>query len=469
MRLYFQALIMIIKKFLLRQNTGKVICEFAENMGVVYIKVAQILAMQNYGKIFTEDDRLKLTTICDHCNPITFKKIQRQLEKNYGEKLSEIFQQIDQSPLGSASISQVHRAILRDGREVVIKVKRHDVTRRINHDARQIRRLIHLFGRFAGFRNYLGSDHALELWIDWIRQETDFRREAHNLKRYQEFARNVNNKVPGAIHLRTPQVYQEYCTDDVIVMEFIASPTINQIELTPTNKQRVRQSLNDYLRLSFYALLHNQPVVFHGDPHGGNIYLDASGDLGFLDMGLIFEFSGNESNYVRKLFLYSYLGKTEELVDLILSDSKFVNFDRTSLTTDINQQVQKFHRIPVTQYFVDMVNVFTKYNISPPEATFKMAKAFMALSGISNFTDNLTNTQSLLAAQVTEYYVTRTAKDFQNLVHGGLQVLPHFLQTSYRHGIIAGIGNQIQDFVSLRQQAVEVFDNCREIVEYLCP
>lgn len=469
MRLYFRAFIMLVKKFLLRQNTGKVICDFAESMGVVYIKVAQILAMQNYGAIFTETDRLKLSTICDHCNPVAFRRIERQLEKIYEHKLSEIFREIDPTPLGSASISQVHRAVLLDGREVAIKVKRRDVTRRIGHDARQIRRLIHLFGRFAGFRNYLGSDHALELWIDWIRQETDFQREARNLERYQEFAANVNDQVPGTVHLRTPKVYPEYCTDDVLVMEFVHSPTINQLELTPEAKQRVRKSLNDYLRLSFYALLHHQPVVFHGDPHGGNIYLDDSGDLGFLDMGLIFEFSGAESDYVRKLFLYSYLGKTPELVDLILSDSKFVSFDRTNLTADIDIQVKKFHQIPVTQYFVDMVNVFTKYNISPPEATFKMAKAFMALSGISNFTDNLTDTQSLLAAQVTEYYVTRTAEDFQNLLRGGLQILPRFVQTSCRYGLVAGIGSQIQDFVSLHQQAVEAFDNCREIFECLCP
>ena len=80
------------------------ICEFSEKMGVVYIKVAQILAMQNVGEIFTEADRQKLVQICDHCNPIPFTKIQKILRQEYGENWSDKFASIDEKPLGSASI-----------------------------------------------------------------------------------------------------------------------------------------------------------------------------------------------------------------------------------------------------------------------------------------------------------------------------------------------------------------------------
>lgn len=468
MRLYFYSLIMLIKKFILRQNTGKVICDFAASMGVVYIKVAQILAMQNYGQIFTEADRERLAQICDHCNPIAFRRIKRQIERSYGCALADKFQSVDEQPLGSASISQVHRGVLKDGREVAIKVKRRDVTRRIAHDTKQIRRLIHRFGRFAGFRNFVGSDHALELWVEWIYQETDFQHETDNLQRYQVFAESVNHRVAGTVDIKTPQVYPELCTDDILVMEFIHHPTINQLPLTPANKARIRKALNDYLSLSFYALLHNLPVVFHGDPHGGNIYLDTDGNIGFLDMGLIFEFAGREAEYVRQLFLYSYLGKVEDLVELILSNSHAATFDRESLTADIRTQVAKLKKVPVTEYFVSMVNVFTKYNISPPEATFKMAKAFMALSGINNFADNLTDTESLLATQVAEFYLERTTDDFRQVMRTGLNLLPHFLQTSLHEGISRGIVSELPNLLALRHQINITIDNCHEIWEYLC-
>ena len=166
MQLYWQGFLMLMKKFLLRQNTGKVICDFAEKMGVVYIKVAQILAMQNVGELFTEEDRQKLSQICDHCNPISFDKIEQIIKSEYGEDYREKFLRIDKTPLGSASISQVHHAVLKDGTEVVLKIKRQDVTRRIEKDAQQIRRFIHRFGWLVNFKNLFGSDQALESYSE---------------------------------------------------------------------------------------------------------------------------------------------------------------------------------------------------------------------------------------------------------------------------------------------------------------
>ena len=82
MWLFFINKIVNIKmsKFILRKNTGECILSFVEKMGVVYIKFAQMLAMQNVGNLFTEEDRKSLSKICDHCNPISFKKIKKQIE-----------------------------------------------------------------------------------------------------------------------------------------------------------------------------------------------------------------------------------------------------------------------------------------------------------------------------------------------------------------------------------------------------
>lgn len=416
MRLYFYGFVMILQKFLLRQNTGDVVYKFATRMGVVYIKLAQILAMQNIGEVFTEDDRRKLAKICDHCNPVSFDKIQRTIEQTYGCEWWQVFKTIDPEPLGSASMSQVHRATLKDGREVVIKVKRKDVVRRINRDIEQARRLIHRFGHLASFKNFLGSDQALELYMQWIVEETDFDHERRNLIRYREFAESVNGKIRNAVEIRAPEIYEEYCTDNIIVMEYIKTPTANRLEPNEINNNRLGRAINDYIRLSFYALLHNQPVVFHGDPHSGNIYLDEYGNVGFLDFGLIFEFTQSEAEFIRKLFLDSYSGKVDELVELIVSHSKHTDFDRLKLTEDIRKKVARFHDIPVTQYFIEMINVFTQYNISPPEILYKMAKAFLALFGINNFIANSLDTESLLARQVTEYYLEMLLGDFNRQV-----------------------------------------------------
>ncbi len=418
MRLYFYSFVALIRKFILRQNTGQVICDFAQKMGTVYIKVAQILAMQNLGNVFTETDRERLIDICDHCNPIPFSKVQEILELEYECPLAEMFRYIDPHPLGSASISQVHRAVLQDGRVVAVKVKRRDVVRRVNRDIRQIKKIIRRFGHFAKLRNFIGSERALEYYTDWIYQETDFASEQENIVRYHEFAESVNGKVEGTKRIVVPKVYRNLSTDNVIVMEYIDCPTVNQLSLTPENKTRISEAVNSYLRLSFYALLNGLPVVFHGDPHGGNIYLDATGNVGFLDMGLIFEFDGEDSKFIQDLFIYSYMNKPDELLDILLERCEYQTVDREVLLTEIKRELKKLHHIPVSQFFVEMIGIFTQHNVAPPVILFQMAKAFVALFGINNVIANHVDADQLLASQITEFYVRRAADGIQKALWG---------------------------------------------------
>ncbi len=466
MRLYFYGFLLLFQKFILRQNTGKVLYYFATHMGVVYIKMAQIIAMQNYGNIFTEQDRLQLAQICDHCNPIAFRKIAKQIEQEYGCEISAKFQYIDPTPLGAASISQVHRAVLLDGREVAVKVKRQDVARRVAHDTKQIRRLIHRFGRLAKFRNYLGSDKALDLWAKWIQQETNFRNEQQNLHIYQDFADSVNGKIENAIQIKVPGLVPELCTDNIIVMEFVTAPTINQVELTSENKQHICRAVDDYIKLSFYALLHGLPVTFHGDPHGGNVYLDHDGNIGFLDLGLIFSFSGEEADYTRQLFLNAYNVRTDALVELLLQNGKYANLDLAEYRADVEAQAKRFRSIPTSQFFVEMMNLYTHYNIEPPEITYKLGKAFLALYGMNNFIQNDTNTKDLLAPQIVEFYLRRAVDDTTSIFTSGLEILPDFLTTAADKGIISGFSEQILKLDSLKQQLRTTLEHCDEVLAF---
>ena len=115
MKLYIQVIKLLFNKFILRKNNGMVIKNFSEKMGVVYIKLAQMLATQNFGNLFTEKDRQMLSSICDNCNPISYDEIEKILKQEYGGNLDNVFSFIEKEPVGSASVSQVHRAILKTG------------------------------------------------------------------------------------------------------------------------------------------------------------------------------------------------------------------------------------------------------------------------------------------------------------------------------------------------------------------
>ena len=124
MKLYIQLIKLLFNKFILKKDNGTIIKNFSEKMGIVYIKLAQILATQNYGNLFTEKDRQMLSGICENCNPINYDEIEEILKQEYGTILNNIFSFISKEPVGSASVSQVHKAILKTGEEVAIKEMR---------------------------------------------------------------------------------------------------------------------------------------------------------------------------------------------------------------------------------------------------------------------------------------------------------------------------------------------------------
>lgn len=435
-------------------------------MGVVYIKVAQILAMQNIGNLFTESDRQKLAQVCDHCNPIKFSTIQQILKQEYGQSYLDNFQTIAEAPLGSASISQVHRAVLKDGTEVVLKIKRCDVARRVEKDIRQLRRLIHRFGKLAKFRNFFGSDRALEYYMEWIIQETNFTNERDNLLQYQAFANSVNGKIKDVkTNIVVPKLFPKFCTDNIIVMEYIKYPTISQLSLTAENQKRIAQAENDYIKLSFYALFHDMSVMFHGDPHGGNLYLDDENNLGFLDLGLVFAFTPEEARMTRQLFLNSYTGKAEGITDILCKNSEFEQIDRTQLTEDMRCKIKTLHQMPVPQFFVEMMMIFTQHDIAPPAFLFKMAKAFLALYGLGTITNNYIDTEALLSQQVAEFYMSRTVKDICGLFKTGLIMAPKILTSTIRSGPSAGFSEQLSNLINFNHECQYALQNCSELLE----
>lgn len=217
MRLIKNGLLLLFNIIIRRKSRGESLRIFCSSMGLAYIKFAQILAMQNINGIFSEQDRQDTLSVCDSVNPIGRDEISELLLQAYNGDLSFI-KSFDWSPIGSASISQVHKAVLYNGDTVVIKIKRKDVYRTVVKDIKQIRILVKLFGCVFGFNNKSGSETGLYYFQKWLMEEMDFCHELRNIIRYSEFADSVNGKVPGCCEIKVPKVYPEYSNDCAIVM-----------------------------------------------------------------------------------------------------------------------------------------------------------------------------------------------------------------------------------------------------------
>lgn len=262
MKLIKEAIKFLINIIFKHKSFGNSIKVFCENMGVAYIKLAQILATQNYRGILNEKDRKDLMSICDEVAPIPYKEIEEILKTEYGDKLYDIFTYIDPESVGSASVSQVHRAVLKNGKEVAIKIKRKDVVLTINKDIKTIRFFYNHFGWMLQLTNKIGGNHALDLYLKWILEETDFVNEKNNIKKYQDFANTMNSKFNDSYKIVIPSCYEELCTENVIVMDFVSNPTIKKMKLNEENKKRLSQAIKSYLMMSFYAVLHDEKLYF---------------------------------------------------------------------------------------------------------------------------------------------------------------------------------------------------------------
>ena len=322
MRLICYIVYFFVLKIVRKESLGMYIKNICEKMGVVYIKLAQILSTRS--DIFKDEkSRNDLCLINDSCNVLKFEEIERILKVEYGNKLYNIFKSIEKEPIGSASVSQVHKAILKNGEEVAIKVKRQDILKNASTDIRNIKILLRLLGIFSRTIRFLLKSTALDIYLKWIIKETDFVQEKENIKSMYNYHIALNN-IPSLKHnkrMLLVKLYENICTDNVIVMQYIPYPTVNKIELNDKNTKMLKDAVNSYLQFYFCALFNFEDVTFHGDPHSGNIFIDEEGNIGFLDFGLVFRFEKWQLEVIKKLCIYMYTKNFDKLYEMILKVS----------------------------------------------------------------------------------------------------------------------------------------------------
>ncbi|MCH5167261.1 MAG: AarF/ABC1/UbiB kinase family protein [Erysipelotrichales bacterium] len=465
MKLYYEVIKLLFRKYILRYDTGKAIRIFCEHMGIAYVKAAQMLTSQNIGDLFTEKDRLILSSICDNYKRLPFSEIKTILEEEYKTELDNVFMYIDSEPVGSASISQVHKAVLKSGEVVAVKVKRKDITNKIEKDLKDIRNCVHRFGKFFKYNNFVGGDHALELYLKWLDDETDFNHEKENIKLYQNFAEKVNGKIPDTKNILVPKLYEDLCTENVIVMEFVNSPTLTEIQKDEENNEIIATAINSYLKSSFYAFFHNEQIVFHGDPHNGNVYIDDDGNIGFLDMGLLFVLTEEEADLLRKLFFTAYACNYEKLYDLLMPFSKMPEKEKGAFKEELKIFCSQTHEIKLSEFYTKMITVCLGHEIVPPDFLFSMAKTMVILNGTNNVFDNNLTVEALLMEQIIDYFFRRSMSDAKDIALDILKLSTKVVQDIISKDAYQSLVSEYTEIVSLYDNLLKCFANSKEMLD----
>lgn len=389
-----------------RQSFGWFLKEACQNSGIAYTKLAQILATRT--DLLSEKSIQDLRSISDNVNPIPVDSIISTLEDEYQKPLNETFPDFDKSPLGSASISQVHKATLKDGSIVAVKVKRKDLLNNIEHDLAFMKNVLRFLSIFSKKVRFVRKSGVVDDYFSWIISETDFTCERKNLRRMYDYTMKLN--ADSGNNIVPIQVYDDLCTENVIVMDFIPYKTLSQGD--NINSETVRNGLNSFLSSYFYAVFNYDKVPYHGDPHAGNIFFDEHGNMGLLDYGLVFELSKRECEIIRKLAILAYTrdvdGLQKELLALV-GKYRFKPREyrkERKLNYDLQVFADSLDNITITDWFMQMAFIMLRNNLNGERLRFfyRFSKTIATFDGIVVSSADSTVGATLLEEQFRRYY-----------------------------------------------------------------
>lgn len=247
-----------------------------EDLGPSFVKIGQTLS--THSDILPQPYCDELKKLQADSDPLPFDEVLAVLDEQYGAaRRREVLAEIDPTPLGSASLAQVHRGRLVTGEDVAIKVQRPGVRETMALDIEIMRKLVGRLGRFIKDDQFVNlQDVVDEMWTTFL-QETNFCQEASNL---EEFARNN----ASCVYVAVPKVHKQYSNEYVLVMEYVDGVPISHAEELQARGYDLDEIGTKLL--DNYASQVLDQGFFHADPHPGNILI-RGGQIVYIDLGLM--------------------------------------------------------------------------------------------------------------------------------------------------------------------------------------
>jgi ubiquinone biosynthesis protein len=247
-----------------------------EELGPTFIKLGQLLATRP--DLVPEPYVAEFRKLYDQTPPDSPEQVRLAMRQEWGKEPEEVFARFDTAPLASASIGQVHRAVLHDGTQVAVKVQHAGIEARMVMDFEILRGLVTFIERtFSGSRVWQPSDHLEELRA-MLERELDYR---YEMRTTQKVAENFR----GDPTVKVPHMHEAYCGKRVLVMEFIEGIKFTNAdgpELAGIDRRSVARILTTAMAKQIFV-----DRLFHADPSPGNLMILGSNQVAFLDFGAV--------------------------------------------------------------------------------------------------------------------------------------------------------------------------------------
>ncbi len=375
-----------------------------EAMGPAYVKLGQVLSSRS--DLLPEPYLKALARLQDDVKGFPYEEVEEIVSRELGVKISKAFSRFDRDPLAAASLGQVHRAALRDGREVVVKVQRPGIREQIAEDFAVLKEIAAFSDKHteAGRRYRFGM--ILEEFRLTILQELDYEREAQNLV-------TLGNDLAEYPSIVVPQPVSGYSTGVVLTMDYVRGAKLTT--LGPVARLDIDgRALADQL---FQAYLKQVLIggVFHADPHPGNVLVTDEGRIALIDMGMVGRTTPAMQDQLVKLLVAMSSRDSERIVDIVIALSDVPDadqIDRGELRRRIAHIVlahdqRPVNKIDVGRSLLDVSRAAAECGVFVPAELTLLAKTLLQLEEIAKALDPTFDADAAIKEHVSEIVARR--------------------------------------------------------------
>ena len=289
----FKEILSIVKKYDVKNGmTPETMVELIQDLGTTFVKLGQIAS--THPDMLPQEYCDALGELRTHARPLDFADVKSQVETELGKPMDELFSEFDETPLGSASIAQVHRAVLLTGEVVAVKVQRPGIVETVTNDLAIMERIVDIMELRNKSKGGVSLKDLVAELVKTSMEELDFTNEEGNLVRF------YNNNEPRE-GVTSPKCYQEYSTSAILTEDFVSAPPVEKINEMGMTAE-AREALGYRIAQNYMQQI-MEDGFYHADPHAGNIMVTEGGDIEWIDFGMMGTITSTQRDTVKEIVL----------------------------------------------------------------------------------------------------------------------------------------------------------------------
>ena len=345
-----------------------------EALGPTFIKLGQLLTSRS--DLLPGPYLEALARLQDRVEPFPFEQVEEIVASELGVRISKAFLDFESQPLAAASLGQVHRARLRDGRPVAVKVQRPEIRKVILEDLDAFAQIAAMADKHTEIGRRLAFQPMLEEFRKTLLRELDYRREAVNLV-------TLADNLKGYPRLVIPRPVDDYTTSRVLTMDFVKGTKITDLSPLARIDLDNRQLAEDLCKAYLDQILVDG--FFHADPHPGNLLITDDGRLALLDLGMVARIDPAMQEQLLKLLLAVTSGHGQEVAAVTLQiGTPLEGHDEARYRREVVERVGSFQhasgpQVQVGRIVIGLARLAAENGVRPAPELTMMGRALLQL------------------------------------------------------------------------------------------